>query len=148
MWAPVCFPVTEKMTLTLSTKLTLAPFFLSFLGTGWNGLISAKTYLEFRPSADLVILDDQKSFGGVWSKEKIYPSLYAQIKHGLFEYSFYPMRNEGVTADGYISGDTIHTYLSDFAQDFDLVRRTRLETSASAASLSLRVSRTPRKAAS
>ncbi|KAI0886567.1 cofactor FMO1 FAD enzyme [Annulohypoxylon maeteangense] len=98
------------------------------VGAGWNGLISAKTYLDFRPTANLVVLDEQASIGGVWSEEKIYPSLYAQIKHGLFEYSFYPMRHEGITEDGYISGNTIHTYLNDFAWDFDLVRRIRLQT--------------------
>lgn len=75
-----------------------------------------------------MLLDDQASIGGVWCAEKIYPSLYAQIKYGLFEYSFYPMRNEGITPDGYISGDTIHQYLNDFARDYDLVRRTRLRT--------------------
>ncbi|KAH6653098.1 hypothetical protein BKA67DRAFT_518736 [Truncatella angustata] len=95
---------------------------------GWNGLISAKTYLDFRPSASLVIIDENVTVGGVWSAEKIYPSLYAQIKYGLFEYSFYPMRNEGITEDGYISGDTIHRYLNDFALDFDLMRRIRLKT--------------------
>ncbi|KAL6861990.1 cofactor FMO1 FAD enzyme [Trichoderma novae-zelandiae] len=98
------------------------------VGAGWNGLISAKTYLGFEPSANLVIIDEQASFGGVWSTEKIYPSLYAQIKHGLFEYSFYPMKHEGITEDGYISGETIHNYLTDFAWDYDLVRRTRLKT--------------------
>ncbi|KAL2019324.1 hypothetical protein VTK56DRAFT_9791 [Thermocarpiscus australiensis] len=98
------------------------------VGAGWNGLICAKTYLDLRPSASLVILDEQASIGGVWSAEKIYPSLYAQIKHGLFEYSFYPMRHEGISADGYVSGDTIHTYLNDFAYDHDLTRRTRLGT--------------------
>jgi dimethylaniline monooxygenase (N-oxide forming) len=74
----------------------------------------------------LILLDEQASIGGVWSAEKIYPSLFAQIKYGLFEYSFYPMRREGITSDGYISGDTVHTYLNDFARDYDLVRRTRL----------------------
>ncbi|KAK8029897.1 hypothetical protein PG993_011188 [Apiospora rasikravindrae] len=98
------------------------------VGAGWNGLISAKTYLDFMPSANLIIIDDNSTFGGVWSAEKIYPSLYAQIKHGLFEYSFYPMRNEGITEDGYISGQTIHQYLNDFAWDFDLIRRSRLQT--------------------
>lgn len=93
---------------------------------GWNGLIAAKTYLDFEPSANLVLLDEQQSIGGVWSAEKIYPSLYAQIKYGLFEYSFYPMRREGISPDGYISGDTINTYLNDFAKDYDLIRRTRL----------------------
>ncbi|PHH59277.1 hypothetical protein CDD82_2519 [Ophiocordyceps australis] len=73
-------------------------------------------------------MDQQASVGGVWSREKIYPSLYAQIKHGLFEYSFYPMRHEGITGDGYVSGDTIHGYLCDFASDFGLERRLRLAT--------------------
>ncbi|CAJ2505543.1 Uu.00g129370.m01.CDS01 [Anthostomella pinea] len=94
----------------------------------WNGLIAAKTYLDFEQNANLVLLDDQSSIGGVWCAEKIYPSLFAQIKYRLFEYSFYPMRNEGVSADGYISGETINTYLNDFARDYGLVRRTRLRT--------------------
>ncbi|ORY69608.1 cofactor FMO1 FAD enzyme [Pseudomassariella vexata] len=98
------------------------------VGTGWNGLISAKTYLDFAPKANLVLLDDQASIGGVWCAEKIYPSLFAQIKYGLFEYSFYPMQREGITSDGYISGDTINKYLNDFAKDYDLVRRCRLRT--------------------
>ncbi|KAI2617408.1 cofactor FMO1 FAD enzyme [Hypoxylon sp. NC1633] len=98
------------------------------VGTGWNGLIAAKTYLEFVPNASLILIDDQASIGGVWCKEKIYPSLFAQIKYGQFEYSFYPMRREGITRDGYISGKTINIYLNDFARDYDLVRRTRLLT--------------------
>ena len=36
------------------------------------------------------------------------------------------MRREGITSDGYISGETINTYLNEFARDHDLVRRTRL----------------------
>lgn len=75
-----------------------------------------------------MLLDEQASIGGVWSADKIYPSLFAQIKYGQFEYSFYPMKREGITHDGYIAGDTIHRYLNDFARDFDLVRRTRLRT--------------------
>lgn len=42
--------------------------------------------------------------GGVWSKEKVYPDLYAQIAHPLFEYSSYPMPAEGLSPDGFISG--------------------------------------------
>lgn len=76
----------------------------------------------------MVLLDDQASIGGVWNDEKIYPSLFAQIKYGLFEYSFYPMRREGITSDGYISGKTINEYLNEFARDYNLVRRTRLRT--------------------
>ncbi|KAL2831376.1 cofactor FMO1 FAD enzyme [Aspergillus cavernicola] len=98
------------------------------VGTGWNGLISAKTYLDLKEDANLILIDEQVSIGGVWSAEKIYPSLFAQIKYGLFEYSFYPMRREGITEDGYISGETINTYLNEFARDYDLLRRARLST--------------------
>ncbi|KAI1854388.1 hypothetical protein JX265_012422 [Neoarthrinium moseri] len=98
------------------------------VGTGWNGLISAKTYLDFDANANLVLVDEQATIGGAWSDEKIYPGLFAQIKYGQFEYSFYPMRHEGVTKDGYISGQTINNYLKEFAAEFGLIQRTRLRT--------------------
>ncbi|KAK9414809.1 putative FAD/NAD(P)-binding domain-containing protein [Seiridium unicorne] len=98
------------------------------VGTGWNGLICAKTYLELSPTANLVLIDEGSSIGGVWSTERIYPTLYAQIKYGQFEYSCYPMRREGITTDGYISGETSNKYLNEFAHKFDLIRRTRLQT--------------------
>ena len=95
---------------------------------GWNGLIAATTYLRLAPETNLLIVDDGKSIGGVWSKEKIYPNLFAQIGYGLFEYSFYPMKNVDISPDRYIPGSTIHDYLNDFARAYDLVRRIRLET--------------------
>jgi dimethylaniline monooxygenase (N-oxide forming) len=95
---------------------------------GWYGLITASTYLKLAPGAKLLIVDDGASIGGVWSKERIYPNLFAQVGHGLFEFSSYPMKKEGLTSDRYISGNTIHSYLNDFARAEDLVRRTRLNT--------------------
>lgn len=74
------------------------------------------------------MIDDGKSVGGVWNMEKIYPNLFAQIGHGLFEYSSHPMKKEGITPDRYISGLTIHNYLNDFAMEHDLIRRIRLRT--------------------
>lgn len=99
--------------------------------TGWTGLICAKTYLDFEPDANLVLLDDGESVGGSWRSERIYPNLFAQVKYGQFEYSFFPMRREGISDDGYISGDTINQYLVDFADTYDLVRRSRLSTTVS-----------------
>ncbi|CZT51336.1 uncharacterized protein RSE6_12466 [Rhynchosporium secalis] len=98
------------------------------VGAGWNGLIAARTYLELSPTAHLLIVDDGLTIGGSWSKEKIYPNLYAQISHPLFEYSFYPMKKEGISGDGYIPGWTVQDYLVSFARDHDLTRRTRLQT--------------------
>ncbi|KAI4232033.1 MAG: hypothetical protein LQ349_005243 [Xanthoria aureola] len=103
-------------------------FDVVIIGAGWYGLIAATTYLRLAPHSKLLILDNGRSIGGVWSKERIYPNLFAQVGHGLFEYSFYPMKKEGLTPDRYISGNTIHGYLNDFAKDHDLVRRTRLNT--------------------
>ena len=84
--------------------------------------------MQLAPDTNLIILDDGKSIGGVWSKEKIYPNLYAQVGHGMFEYSFLPMKNENITGDRYISGGTVHDYLHDFAKVNGLIRRTRFET--------------------
>ncbi|KAL9634718.1 MAG: hypothetical protein Q9164_003924, partial [Protoblastenia rupestris] len=98
------------------------------VGAGWYGLIAAYYYQRLVPSANLLIVDNGNSVGGVWSKEKIYPNLFAQVGHGLFEYSFYPMKKENLTPDRYIGGETINRYLNDFARDYDLVRRIRLRT--------------------
>jgi hypothetical protein len=64
-------------------------------------------------------VDDGETIGGIWSQERIYPSLYAQISYPLLEYSFYPMKNEGISPDGFISGQVIHNYLASFAEDHD-----------------------------
>ncbi|KAH7319612.1 cofactor FMO1 FAD enzyme, partial [Stachybotrys elegans] len=108
--------------------MSVETFDVVVVGAGWSGLIAAKTYLDFEPEAKLLIIDNHATIGGTWAKERLYPSLFAQSKLGLFEYSFYPMRNEGITKDGYISCKTIHTYLNDFAEDFNLINRTRLLT--------------------
>lgn len=41
------------------------------------------------------------------------------------------MKKEGVSPDGYIPGTTVHEYLVNFANDYDLTRRTRLKTNVS-----------------
>ncbi|RDW80311.1 hypothetical protein BP6252_04949 [Coleophoma cylindrospora] len=97
------------------------------VGAGWYGLIAAYTYLKLAPETNLLIVDDGETIGGVWSTERIYPDLFAQVGHGLFEYSFYPMKKTGLSPDRYISAQTIHDYLQSFAEDHDLVRRIRLQ---------------------
>ena len=101
---------------------------LLIIGAGWYGLIAAYTYLQLAPKSKFLILDDGDSIGGVWNSERIYPNLFAQVGHGLFEYSFYPMKKEGLTEDRYISGKTIHDYLHSFAEEYNLVRHIRLRT--------------------
>ncbi|KAL2802401.1 putative dimethylaniline monooxygenase [Aspergillus granulosus] len=103
-------------------------FDVVIVGAGWYGLIAAYTYLQLSPSASLLIVDDGDDIGGVWNTERIYPNLFAQVGHGLFEYTFYPMKKEGLTKDRYISAKTIHDYLQGFAKEFDLASRTRSQT--------------------
>ncbi|KXH27268.1 cofactor FMO1 enzyme is FAD [Colletotrichum simmondsii] len=98
------------------------------VGAGWYGLMAARTYLELASETNLIIVDDSSTVGGVWSKERIYPSLFAQISHPLFEYSFYPMSKDDISPDGFVSGKTIHNYLDSFARDHNLLPRLRLQT--------------------
>ncbi|RBR21454.1 hypothetical protein FVER53590_01737 [Fusarium verticillioides] len=112
----------------MMTNQTLEVFDVIVVGAGWYGLMAARTFLELAPETNLLILDDGKTVGGVWSKERIYPSLFAQISHPLFEYSFYPMSEEDVSPDGFVSGKTIQKYLESFAKDHNLMSRMRLNT--------------------
>lgn len=96
--------------------------------SGWNGLISAKTFIKLVPNARVLVIDESPSIGGVWSRERIYPSLYAQVGLGLFEYSSTPMKGDGITGDRYIPGKTIHEYLTTFAEQNGLSEHIRLNT--------------------
>ena len=115
-----------SLAVLIFVKVIYSPLTVNILG--WYGLIAARTYLELAPDTNLLIVDDSATVGGVWSNERIYPSLFAQISHPLFEYSFYPMSQEGVSPDGFVSGATIHKYLANFARDYDLTDRIRLRT--------------------
>jgi dimethylaniline monooxygenase (N-oxide forming) len=95
---------------------------------GWNGLIAAYTYLQLAPETNLLIIDNGKTIGGTWSKEKIYPNLYAQINTPKFEFTMWPMKHQGISEDGYIPAMTVHDYLVSFADEFGLSRRTQLNT--------------------
>ena len=93
-----------------------------------DGLIVAKTYLEVNASAKIVILDSSQSIGGVWAKERVYPGLKTNHAWGAYEFSDFPMTGYGLKADDHIPGLTMHRYLVDFAEYYDLAERTRLNT--------------------
>ena len=97
-------------------------------GTGWYGLVAARTYLKLRPAVNLVIFDIDSTVGGVWSKQRLYPNLVAQVKLGLFNYTDAPMPDSGKTKNDMVTGNMIHDYLQRYAEDHDLVRRIRFNT--------------------
>jgi cation diffusion facilitator CzcD-associated flavoprotein CzcO len=86
--------------------------------------------------------------GGVWSKDRLYPNLVAQVKLGvcpsvvsepqtdlnlkgyqLFNYSDTVMHpNGGDAKDPRVTGEMIHDYLQKFAEDHDLLKRIRFNS--------------------
>ncbi|KAI1437787.1 hypothetical protein GGR50DRAFT_604528 [Xylaria sp. CBS 124048] len=102
---------------------------VAIIGAGWYGLAAARTYLRLRPSTNLIILDSENTVGGVWSRERLYPNLVAQVRHGLFNYSDTPMsRNDNNPKDERVTGQMVHDYLQKYAEDHDLLRRIRFNT--------------------
>ncbi|KAF2965679.1 hypothetical protein GQX73_g7898 [Xylaria multiplex] len=102
---------------------------VAIIGAGWYGLVAARTYLRLRPSTKLVIIDSDSTVGGVWSKDRLYPNLVAQVRHGLFNYSDTPMpRNGGNPKDPKVTGEMIHDYLQKYAEDHELLGHIRFNT--------------------
>jgi hypothetical protein len=90
----------------------------------------AKTYLDVNPTQNVILLDANASTGGVWAKERIYPTLKSNNMLGTFEWSDFPMDTEtfGVKPGEHIQGDVVHTYLSNYAEKFDLLWRIQFLT--------------------
>ncbi|KAF2715452.1 FAD/NAD(P)-binding domain-containing protein [Pleomassaria siparia CBS 279.74] len=102
------------------------------IGAGWAGLSAARTYTLVNPDADITILDDDTSVGGVWSASRLYPGLVADSPRGLFEYSDMSMLDED-TLDkkemyGPLKGKETNHYLQRYAEKWDLVRRIRFQS--------------------
>ena len=95
---------------------------------GWYGLVAARTYLKLEPDTNIAIIESANSVGGVWSKDRIYPNLVAQVKHGLFNYTDTPMPKDGATKNDLVTGYMIQNYLEKYARDNDLLRRIQFNT--------------------
>lgn len=90
--------------------------------------MAARTYLKLQPETNLKIIDSDTSVGGVWSKNRIYPNLVAQVKHGLFSYTDTPMPKDGATKNDLVTGYMIQSDLEKYAEDHDLLRRIRFRS--------------------
>jgi len=54
--------------------------------------VAARIYLRLRPAANLVIIDSDSTVGGVWSRDRVYPNLVAQVRlgvSGFFSFLFF-----------------------------------------------------------
>ncbi|MCJ1356958.1 MAG: hypothetical protein MMC33_006954 [Icmadophila ericetorum] len=102
---------------------------VAIIGAGWYGLVAARNYLRLRPAANLLIIDSDSTVGGVWSKDRLYPNLVAQVRLGLFNYSDTAMPpKDSNHKDSSVTGKMIYNYLQKYAEDHDLLRRTRFNT--------------------
>ncbi|KAL9028250.1 MAG: hypothetical protein Q9196_003362 [Gyalolechia fulgens] len=101
---------------------------VAIIGAGWYGLVTARTYLRLEPNTNVIILDSDSTVGGVWSKDRLYPNLVAQVKLGFFNYSDTPMSKQGATQSDLVTGTMIHEYLAKYAADHALLPRVRFNT--------------------
>ncbi|KAH7169976.1 hypothetical protein EDB81DRAFT_150410 [Dactylonectria macrodidyma] len=104
-------------------------FDIIIIGTGVGGLSAAKTYLEIEPKADILLLEKRKTIGGVWADENCYDGLKTNNLLGTYEFTDFPMGEKyGLKEGSHIPGSVLHTYLTDFATHFDILRRIKFET--------------------
>ncbi|KAL8902190.1 MAG: hypothetical protein Q9207_004843 [Kuettlingeria erythrocarpa] len=65
---------------------------IAVIGAGISGIAAAKFYLDVHPNCNLVILEKDRSVGGVWNAERVYDTFYTQSPLGTWEYSDMPMQ--------------------------------------------------------
>ncbi|KAK1774366.1 FAD/NAD(P)-binding domain-containing protein [Copromyces sp. CBS 386.78] len=101
------------------------------IGAGSSGLCAAKTFLQHNPNSNMLILDSHSTVGGVWSKERLYPTLRTNNLYPTMDFSDFPMKDVGIGRPGHhITGEEMHAYLTAYAQHFDLMKRIRFNTRA------------------
>ncbi|ETI19926.1 hypothetical protein G647_08941 [Cladophialophora carrionii CBS 160.54] len=97
-------------------------YLIAYRFQGPSGLCAAKTIRECEPDARVKILDSNKTVGGVWSKEKIYPGLKTNNIRGGIDFSDFPMHDGfGVPAGQHVSGEAMHQYIRAYAEQFGLL---------------------------
>ncbi|KAI0380850.1 FAD/NAD(P)-binding domain-containing protein [Hypomontagnella monticulosa] len=101
----------------------------AIIGAGICGLVAARSYLRLRPEANVLILDSDKTVGGVWSKDRLYPALVTQTELGLFNYSDMPMAPKNWDGrKSIVTGQMVHDYLHKYSEEHDLLRRIRFNS--------------------
>lgn len=99
------------------------------VGGGWYGIAAAKMYLQLDPSVSLLLIDDNTSVGGVWSRSRVYPHLYSNQPTPVFEFPDLSMK-EALGVDDWvdISGEMMASYLELYATKFGVVDHCQFNT--------------------
>jgi cation diffusion facilitator CzcD-associated flavoprotein CzcO len=89
-------------------------------------------YLEIDRTIQLTIIDADRTIGGVWSADRIYPGLVADSPVGLFDFSDLPMEEAlGLKNWTDIPARKVHEYLDAYANKYGLTERIKLSTKVS-----------------
>ncbi|OAL43128.1 FAD/NAD(P)-binding domain-containing protein [Pyrenochaeta sp. DS3sAY3a] len=104
----------------------MASYDLVIVGAGIHGLATLKTYRDVHPDASILVLEKGESIGGVWAKDRLYPSLRTNNHFKTFEFSGFPMSTKGYDLhDDHIPGEHVNEYLQQYAKEFNLLKHMR-----------------------
>ncbi|KXJ88587.1 putative dimethylaniline monooxygenase [Microdochium bolleyi] len=104
------------------------------VGAGWYGLAAAKSYLAAHPEHRVLVIEAERTCGGTWSKDRLYPGLKSNNLWGSYEYPDFPMSEDiyGVGYGQHIPAAVLHRYLTDFAKKFGVFERIQFQTKVTA----------------
>ncbi|KAK0706233.1 hypothetical protein B0T26DRAFT_656103 [Lasiosphaeria miniovina] len=102
------------------------------IGAGPSGLCAAKTLLQQDAAAKVVLIDARTTAGGVWAREKLYPTLRTNNLFASLDFTDFPMDTArfGVGPGQHITGDQMHAYLTGYAEHFGIADKIRFNTKA------------------
>ncbi|KAK0441063.1 FAD/NAD-P-binding domain-containing protein [Armillaria borealis] len=97
------------------------------IGSGAAGLITAHTLIQDGFS-DVQIITRDRTPGGVWSEERVYPGLTLNNVHGEFKFSSMPMPAPSPSKNGsQLGGEDMRQYMQKFSDEF-LAGKIKYET--------------------
>lgn len=93
-------------------------------------MVTARTYCEAHPEANVAIIESADSLGGTWAKHRLYPGLKTNNLLGTYEFPDFPMHSHefSVAPWQHIPGTSLHQYLVAFSKHYDITRRIRFNT--------------------
>ncbi|KAK0211195.1 FAD/NAD-P-binding domain-containing protein [Desarmillaria ectypa] len=92
---------------------------VGLIGSGAAGLITAHTLIQDGFS-DVQIITRDRTPGGVWSEERVYPGLTLNNVHGEFRFSSMPMLppSDSTKNGGRLGGEDMRQYMQKFTDKF------------------------------
>lgn len=87
--------------------------------------------MQCAPQTNMIILDSNKTVGGVWAKENIYPGLRTNNLHPSMRFPDYPFPDGlGAVVGEHVPAEALHKYMVKYAEEFGLLHRVMFQTTA------------------